>query len=287
MNLKAAVFRRCLSPIAMVVLAMLTATTPVSAYGRAEEKPTRLTLATTTSTENSGLLAELLPPFEAKHNVVVDVIAVGTGQALQIGRSGDADVLMVHAPALEEEFVANGYGVERVYFMFNDFVILGPPDDPAVVARTNSAAEAFAAIADAEAAFISRGDNSGTHVKELDIWTASGKSTERGFDGTWYREVGQGMGAVITLANEQEAYTLSDRGTYLSYVGDIDIGVVFAGDPVLFNPYGIIAVNPKTHPHVNVDLAQELIDYVTSPEGQAIIAGYRVNGEQLFFPDSD
>ncbi len=273
--------------VVAAALALVVAVTPVFARGQAEDDPTRITLATTTSTENSGLLEELLPPFEAAHNVIVDVIAVGTGQALEIGRSGDADVLMVHAPALEEEFVAAGYGIERVYFMYNDFVILGPPTDPAGASGTAGAVEAFSAIAAAEEMFISRGDNSGTHVKELEIWEAAGVSTDRGIDGAWYREVGQGMGAVITLTNEQEAYTLADRGTYLSYVGDIDIGVVYEGDPVLFNPYGIIAVNPETHPHVKEDLAKALIDHVTSPAGQAIISGYLVNGEQLFFPDSD
>lgn len=281
--------------LAFLALALILVTTPGWTTGRPESAagaagpPTRLVLATTTSTENSGLLGELLPPFEARHNVIVDVIAVGTGQALQIGRSGDADVLMVHAPSLEEEFVAQGYGIERVYFMYNDFVVLGPPADPAGVRQAQSAVEAMQRIARAESVFISRGDNSGTHVKELELWGSAGVTpTEDGQSrGTWYREVGQGMGAVITLANDQQAYTLADRGTYLSYVGAIDLAVVFQGDQVLFNPYGIIAVDPARHPHVKVDLAQALIDHVTSPEGQALITGYLVNGQQLFFPDTD
>lgn len=271
----------------LMVWALMGAAAVVGATGTAErEDAQRLLLATTTSTENSGLLAELLPPFEDENNVVVDVIAVGTGQALEIGRSGDADVLMVHAPDLEEEFVAGGYGIERVYFMYNDFIVLGPPDDPAGVTEADSAAEAFAAIAREEASFVSRGDNSGTHVKELSLWSAAGVD-DVAEAGAWYREVGQGMGAVITLANEQQTYTLADRGTYLAYRGDIDLEIVFEGDPELFNPYGIIAVDPARHPHVQAELAQALVDHVTSPEGQSIIGDYQVAGEQLFFPDAD
>jgi tungstate transport system substrate-binding protein len=277
------------------ILVLLTAA-PVFATGTAESpdpgtttetpsEPRRLVLATTTSTENSGLLAELLPPFEEANNVTVSVIAVGTGQALQIGRSGDADVLMVHAPALEEEFVADGYGIERVYFMYNDFVVLGPPDDPAGVRNASSVEDAFGRIAENEAVFISRGDNSGTHVKEQAIWAETGVDPTAA-SGGWYREVGQGMGAVITLANDQEAYTLSDRGTYLSYVSEIDLEVVNEGDEMLFNPYGAIVVDPERHPHVQADLAQALVDYIVSAEGQQAIADYRVNGFQLFFPDA-
>ena len=268
----------------LLIAALAFSVLPLFGAGRRQRADvTRLVLATTTSTENSGLLAELLPPFEARHNVVVDVIAVGTGQALQIGRSGDADVLMVHAPDLEHAFVADGYGIARVYFMYNDFVVLGPADDPAAVAGAAEVSEAFARIAEARAEFISRGDNSGTHVKEREIWDLAGADTA----GDWYREVGQGMGAVITLANERQAYTLADRGTYLSYIGDVEIGVLYEGDALLFNPYGIIAVNPERHPHVKLDLAQALIEHVTSSEGRELIAGYRVGGEQLFFPDGD
>lgn len=250
--------------------------------GAAAQAPTRMILATTTSTENSGLLSELLPPFEQRYNVTVDVIAVGTGQALAIGRAGDADVLMVHAPALEEEFVADGYGIERVYFMYNDFIVLGPPEDPAGVSQASSVADAFSRIAASQSIFISRGDNSGTHVAELGIWRAAGVEPS----GAWYREVGQGMGAVITLANDQLAYTLADRGTYLSYVADIDLTIVLEGDANLFNPYGVIAVNPERHSHAKVDLAQAFIQYLISPEGQQAIANYQVNGQQLFFPDA-
>jgi len=244
--------------------------------------PERLRLATTTSTENSGLLEELLPPFEEEHNVEVDVVAVGTGAALELGRNGDVDMVMVHAPGLEREFVAEGYGVERVGFMYNDFIILGPEDDPAGVAGMESVTEAMAQIAESEATFISRGDNSGTHTKEKNIWAEAGVDPA----GDWYRESGQGMGAVITLTNDQQAYTLADRGTYLAYRGDIDLEVAVEGDPLLFNPYAVIAVDPEMHSHVKRDLAQELIDYVTSDEGQEIIGNYRVEGEQLFVPDA-
>lgn len=272
---------------ALAVLVILLAA-PAFGMGRPERsEATRIVLATTTSTENSGLLEVLLPPFEERHNVVVDVIAVGTGQALEIGRSGDADVVMVHAPDLENQFVADGYGLERVYFMYNDFVVLGPSDDPAGVGSASDVSNAFERIADSGEEFISRGDNSGTHVKELEIWSNAGVDLAAGANTAWYREVGQGMGAVITLANEQRAYTLADRGTYLSYLGDIDIGILYEGDPILFNPYGIIAVDPGRHPHVNVEMAQALIAHVTSPEGQALIAQYQVAGEQLFFPDQD
>lgn len=263
-------------------LAMFALCVPdASAAGGAERagRP-RLVLATTTSTENSGLLEVLLPPFEERQGVVVDVIAAGTGQALQIGRAGDADVLMVHAPRLEEEFVELGYGVERVPFMWNDFVVLGPPDDPAGVAHATGVADAFTRIARARTSFVSRGDRSGTHERELEIWTRSGAGT----DGDWYREVGQGMGAVITLANERRAYTLADRGTFLSYRRDVDLALLYEGDALLMNEYSIIVVDPRRHPHVLAEPAQALVEYLISPQGRELISGYQVEGEQLFFP---
>lgn len=270
-----------LIPVIVLIVTM-------SLFGRgvteepASGDPVRLRMATTTSTENSGLLAELLPPFEEANNVVIDVIAVGTGQALELGRNGDVDVVMVHAPSLEEEFVAEGYGVERVGFMYNDFVILGPSRDPAGIAGSNDVVDAFRQIAESESLFISRGDNSGTHTKEKNIWAEAGISPS----GSWYREAGQGMGAVITLANNEEAYTLADRGTYLSYRGDIDLDVVVEGDPMLFNPYAVIAVDPDRHPHVKNEMAQAFIDYLVSDEGQSIIGEYTVEGEPLFTPDA-
>ena len=245
-------------------------------------EPVRLKMATTTSTENSGLLAVLLPPFEKTYNINLDVVAVGTGAALELGRNGDVDVVMVHAPSLEEQFVADGFGVERVGFMYNDFVILGPAADPAGISGSNDVASAFRKIADTGSIFISRGDNSGTHAKERSVWAAVGVSPS----GNWYREAGQGMGAVITMANDMQAYTLADRGTYLAYRGKIDLGVAVEGDPLLFNPYAVIAVNPTMHPHVQREAAQKLIDFLVTAEGQAIIGGYKVEGERLFTPDA-
>ena len=267
-----------------ILVLLCGATTVALATGQAETpmEPARLRMATTTSTENSGLLAELLPPFEDRYNVLIDVIAVGTGQALELGRNGDVDMVMVHAPSLEREFVDQGYGVERVGFMYNDFVILGPAADPAGIAGSESATQAFQRLATADATFISRGDNSGTHTKERAIWSEA--AIEPG--GEWYREAGQGMGAVITIADNEQAYTLADRGTFLAYRSDIDLAVVVEGDPILFNPYAMIAVNPERHPHVQRDLAQELIDFIVSEEGQEIIGNYRVSGEQLFTPDA-
>lgn len=242
----------------------------------------RLRMSTTTSTENSGLLAVLLPPFERANDVHVDVIAVGTGKALKLGENGDVDVVFVHARPAEDRFVAEGYGVDRRDVMHNDFVLVGPAADPAKVAQATGAAEALARIMDARAPFISRGDDSGTHKKERALWRAGGREPE----GRWYQEAGQGMGAVLQMAGEKNAYALADRGTFIAYQGKVDLVVLFEGDPALFNPYGIIAVNPARHPHVRHDLATRLMDFITGPEGQGIIAGYRLNGKQLFFPDA-
>jgi tungstate transport system substrate-binding protein len=272
----------------MLLIPAIVLLLAASLFGRgvteepASGDPVRLRMATTTSTENSGLLAELLPPFEEANNVVVDVIAVGTGQALELGRNGDVDVVMVHAPSLEEEFVAQGYGVERVGFMYNDFVVLGPPRDPAEISGSGDVVSAFRRIAESESLFISRGDNSGTHNKELNIWEEAGIAPS----GAWYREAGQGMGAVITVSDNEEAYTLADRGTYLSYLGDIDLDVVVEGDPVLFNPYAAIVVDPELHPHVDHETAQAFIDFLVSDEGQSIIGSFTIGGEPLFTPDA-
>lgn len=239
----------------------------------------RLRISTTTSTENSGLLAVLLPPFEKKFGCKVDVIAVGTGKALKFGEMGDVDVVFVHARALEEKFVANGFGVNRRDVMYNDFVILGPPDDPAGVRKTHSAPDAFRAVASKGNPFISRGDESGTHVKEKEIWASAGIVPK----GAWYVEAGQGMGEVIMMAAQKRGYTLSDRGTYIAFRKKSGLVVVQEGDDDLRNPYGIIAVNPKKWPHVKYELARKLIEFFTGPEGQSLIAGYKVGGEQLFF----
>ncbi|WP_298434619.1 substrate-binding domain-containing protein [Geobacter sp.] len=240
----------------------------------------RLKMSTTTSTQDSGLLRVLLPPFEQKYHCKVDVIAVGTGQALKIGEAGDVDVVFVHARKLEDKFVANGFGVNRRDVMYNDFVIIGPKSDPAGIARAKTAAEALTMIAARGATFISRGDKSGTHVKEKELWQAAGIEPK----GSWYIEAGQGMGPVITMATERQAYTLTDRGTYNAYKGKkTDLVINFQGEKGLFNAYGVIAVNPKKFPHVKYDLAMKFIDYVTGPEGQKIIAGYKAHGEPVFF----
>jgi tungstate transport system substrate-binding protein len=261
------------APEAMLLFViLLLAALPV----RAEE---RLRMSTTTSTENSGLLAVLLPPFEKKFDCKVDVIAVGTGKSLKLGEMGDVDVVFVHARALEDKFVANGFGVNRRDVMYNDFVILGPPDDPAGVGKAKSAPDAFRAIASKGIPFISRGDESGTDVKEKEVWAAAGIAPK----GSWYIEAGQGMGEVIMMATQKRGYTLSDRGTYIAFRKKTDLVVLGQGDKNLWNPYGIIAVNPKKHAHVKYDLALKLIDFVTGAEGQSLISGYKVDGEQLFF----
>ena len=223
----------------------------------------RLRMSTTTSTENTGLLNVLLPPFEKECGCKVDVIAVGTGKALKLGEAGDVDVVLVHARSLEDKFVANGFGVNRRDVMYNDFVIIGPASDPAHVKGAKTAAEAFKRIAAAQAVFISRGDESGTHVKEKEIWAAAGVKPV----GQWYRSIGQGMGEDIMMATEERAYTLSDRGTYNAFAnGKTDLAILFEGEKGLFNPYGVIAVNPKKFPHVRYDLAMKFVDFITGPD---------------------
>ena len=239
----------------------------------------RLKLSTTTSTDNSGLLKALLPTFEQKYDCKVDVIAVGTGKALKLAEAGDVDVTLVHARAKEDKFVADGFGVNRRDVMYNDFVLIGPKNDPAGIKSVKTAAEAMAKIAAAKVKFISRGDDSGTHSKEKGLW----KTADMTPTGDWYVEAGRGMGDVITMANELQGYTLTDRGTFIAYQDKIELPVLFAGDPAMFNPYGVIAVNPKLHPHVNYDLAMSFIAFLTSPAGQKAIADFRMNGKQLFF----
>lgn len=239
----------------------------------------RLRLATTTSTENSGLLGVLLPPFERRAGCRVDVISVGTGKALKLGEAGDVDVVLVHARELEDRFVAAGHGVNRRDVMFNDFVILGPKADSASVAGSPDAAEAFRRIAGREAPFVSRGDQSGTHLKEQEIWR-SAKILPKG---GWYVESGLGMGEAITMATEKNGYTLADRATAVAWRAKTDLAILHEGDPVLRNPYGVIAVNPARHPAVRHALALAFIDFLTGTEGQAIIAGFKVDGKPLFF----
>ncbi len=239
-------------------------------------------MSTTTSTDNSGLLDVLLPPFEEMLNVKIDVIAVGTGKALALGANGDVDIVFVHARPSEDKFVADGNGVNRRDVMYNDFVIVGPESDPAGIKDAETAAEALQKIAAAQAEFVSRGDDSGTHKKEKIIWKEAGITPE----GHWYQEAGQGMGAVLAMANDKQAYTMADRGTYLAFSEKISLKVLTEGDPILYNPYGIIAVNPAKFPHAKYVYAMAFIGWVTSPEGQAIIKEFGKDnfGVPLFYP---
>jgi len=243
----------------------------------------RLRLATTTSTQDSGLLPILNPPFERMTGITVDVVAVGTGAAIKLGQNGDADVLLVHDRAAEDAFIAAGWGVNRRDVMHNDFIVVGPAEDPAKVAAAPSTVDAFARIAAAGATFVSRGDKSGTNTKELDIWAkAGGKPT-----GKWYKEVGQGMGQVLTMSLDLKAYTLADRGTWIAMQDKLPgMKILSQGDPFLFNPYGVIAVNPVKWPKTNYLAAMQYIAWITSAEGQKIIRDYKVGGEQLFTPDA-
>jgi len=248
-------------------------------------EPAKLTLATTTSTENSGLLAYLLPFFEEEYNAAIEVIAVGTGQALQLGEDGNADVLMVHARAKEDAFMDAGHGVRREDLMYNDFVIVGPDADPAGIKGMASAPEALAKVAGAGASFVSRGDDSGTHTKEKAIWAEAGVEPA----GDWYISAGQGMGAVLTMADEQQAYTLSDRATYLARTLEgTELVILVEGDPILFNPYGVMAVNPGKNAQINNELANQFIDWLTSLPAQEKIGEFGVEefGAPLFTPDS-
>ena len=241
----------------------------------------RLRMATTTSTENSGLLAVLNPVFEEKYQIKLDVIAVGTGKALKLGENGDVDLILVHAPAAEKKFVDAGFGIDRKAVMHNDFVLIGPKADPADVKNSCSLNEAMIKIAGSEATFISRGDDSGTHKKEKVIW----KSADLDPTGNWYLAVGQGMGAVLKIANDKQAYTLTDRGTWMAFQDKLDLVVVSEGDPILFNPYHVIAINPDQHSHAKYKLATDYINFITSEDGQKIIQDFKVKGEQLFHPD--
>jgi tungstate transport system substrate-binding protein len=237
-------------------------------------------LSTTTSTENSGLLKYLLPAFEAKTNTKVNVISVGTGKALEMAKNGDVDVTLVHARPSEDKFVAEGHGVNRRDVMYNDFIIVGPTSDPAGVKGSRDVLKAMKQITDSKAKFISRGDNSGTDQMEKAYWKEVGAKPE----GSAYVSAGLGMGEVLNMAAEMQAYTLTDRATYGAYRAKTGLVVAVEGDPKMFNPYGIIAVNPARHKAVNYKGAMQLIDWITSDEGQKKIAGYKVEGEQLFFP---
>jgi tungstate transport system substrate-binding protein len=243
-----------------------------------------IVVASTTSTEQSGLFAHLLPVFEKDTGIKVRVVAQGTGQALDMARRGDADVVFVHDQAAEEKFVAEGFGVKRLPVMYNDFVLVGPKSDPAKIGGGKDILEAMRKIAAAQAPFVSRGDKSGTHAAELRYWRDAGVDIEAR-KGPWYRDTGSGMGPTLNTASSMNGYVLTDRGTWLSFRNRGEIKVLVQGDKRLFNQYGVMLVNPAKHPHVKQDLGQAFVDWLVSPRGQEVIASYRIGGEQLFFPN--
>ena len=266
--------RRLLFVIAAVALA---------APAVAQDKS--IVVASTTSTQDSGLFGHLLPIFKEKTGIDVKVVALGTGQALDTARRGDADVVFVHAKAAEEKFLSEGFGVKRFPVMYNDFVLIGPKDDPAGIKGSKDIVAALKAIKNKAAPFISRGDRSGTHIAELVLWKAAGIDIEK-TKGDWYKSIGQGMGAALNTASASNAYVLADRATWLEFKNRDELGVAVEGDKRLFNQYGVMLVNPKKHPAVKAQLGQQFIDWLISLEGQNAIAGYKINGEQLFYPNA-
>ena len=244
-----------------------------------------ITVASTTSTEQSGLFKHILPVFEKKTGIQVRVVALGTGQALDMARRGDADVAFVHAKSAEEKFIDEGYGVKRLPVMYNDFVLIGPKSDPARIAGGKDILEALRKVKAAAAPFVSRGDRSGTHMAELALWKSSGIEIEKE-KGPWYRDTGQGMGPALNTASSMNGYVLADRGTWLAFKNRGELAILVEGDKQLFNQYGVILVNPEKHKHVKKNMGQAFIDWVVSPDGQKAIADYKIDGEQLFFPNA-
>jgi len=244
-----------------------------------------IVVASTTSTEQSGLFGHILPAFQKKTGIQVRVVALGTGQALDLARRGDADVVFVHARSVEEKFLSEGYGVKRFPVMYNDFVLIGPKSDPASVAGGKDILEALKRIEATRAAFVSRGDKSGTHIAEIALWKAANVDIEKE-KGPWYRDTGQGMGPALNTAAAMSGYILADRGTWISFKNRGELAIAVEGDKRLFNEYGVMLVNPAKHPNVKKDLGQVFVDWVISPEGQRAIAGYKIGGEQLFFPNA-
>jgi tungstate transport system substrate-binding protein len=244
-----------------------------------------ITVASTTSTEQSGLFKHLLPVFEKKTGIQVRVVALGTGQSLDMARRGDADVVFVHAKSLEEKFISEGHGVKRMPVMYNDFVLIGPKSDPAKVSGGKDILEALRKIKSASTPFVSRGDRSGTHTAELALWKQANVDIAKD-KGPWYRDTGQGMGPALNAAASMNAYILADRGTWISFKNRADLAIVVEGDKRLFNQYGVILVNPAKHSHVKKDFGQAFVDWIVSPEGQRTIADYKIGGEQLFFPNA-
>ena len=267
------------------LLSLALGATLACGTGTAQAQDEFILVQSTTSTQNSGLFDHVLPIFEDKTGIDVRVVAVGTGQAIRNAMNGDGDVLFVHAKPAEEKFVAEGHGVARADVMYNDFVIVGPPDDPAGVAGMQDAVAALSKIAGAEAPFASRGDDSGTNKAELRLWREAGIDAQAA-SGTWYRETGSGMGATLNTGIAMEAYILTDRATWIAFGNKGNHGIAVEGDARLFNQYGIILVNPDRHPNVKAEAGQVFIDWVLSDEGQAAIAGYKVDGQQLFFPNA-
>lgn len=273
-------------PFRAFVLALVALAGVAVSDGRAIAQEKSIVVASTTSTQDSGLFGHILPLFKAKSGIDVKVVAQGTGQALDTGRRGDADVLFVHAKAQEEKFVADGFGVKRFDVMYNDFVLIGPKSDPAKIAGGKDAMAALKAINAASSPFVSRGDKSGTHAAELSLWKAADLDPA-GAKPAWYREIGQGMGAALNTSAAMSAYVLADRGTWISFKNKGDLQIVVEGDQKLFNQYGIMLVNPEKHPQVKKDLGQAFIDWVLSAEGQNAIRSYKIEGKQLFFPNAD
>jgi tungstate transport system substrate-binding protein len=266
--------------LALAVAAVVTGAAPATAQDKS------IVVASTTSTQDSGLFEYLLPIFKQKTGITVKVVAQGTGQALDTGRRGDADVVFVHAKSQEEKFLADGHGVKRFPVMYNDFVLIGPKSDPAGIKGMKDVTAAFKTIKAKQASFISRGDRSGTHSAELKLWKDAGIDIEKD-KGPWYKSIGQGMGAALNTAGAGNGYVLSDRGTWIHFKNKGDLAILVEGDKRLFNQYGVMLVNPAKHPTVKKELGQTFVDWVVSPEGQKAIADYKINGLQLFFPNAN
>jgi tungstate transport system substrate-binding protein len=265
---------------AVALVAAVFAAQPIVAQDQS------IMVASTTSTQDSGLFEYLLPLYKQKTGVTVKVIAQGTGQALDTGRRGDADVVFVHARSAELKFLSEGEGVKRYPVMYNDFVLIGPKSDPAGINGMKDVGKAFQTIKNKQASFISRGDRSGTHIAELELWKDSGFDIDKD-KGPWYKSIGQGMGAALNTAGASNAYVLSDRGTWIHFKNKADLQILVEGDKRLFNQYGVMLVNPEKHPNVRKELGQQFIDYLVSPDGQKDIANYKINGEQLFYPNAN
>jgi len=273
-----------LSRGSLVVATVLIATTFAAPIANAQDNS--IIVASTTSTQDSGLFEYLLPLYKKKTGVTVKVIAQGTGQALDTGRRGDADVVFVHAKSAEEKFLAEGQSRRRYPVMYNDFLLIGPKSDPAGIKGMKDVAKAMQTIKDRQVSFVSRGDRSGTHIAELQLWKDAGIDIEKD-KGSWYKSIGQGMGAALNTAAASNAYVLSDRGTWINFKGKGDLSILVEGDKRLFNQYGVMLVNPAKHPNVKAALGQQFIDYLVSPDGQKDIANYKINGQQLFYPNAN